>query len=143
MQTIESTVRDTSDCVRNSYQQGLIGSVVSGIHICTTATPTTDATTSSDALHSTNTPATAVQRWDFVISKRYQYLLKKSTPFLLYRWIVFCVITIIYTARVLYLQGFYVVDPEFQDLSDGPVLPNRSSDEFCPFVRRLPEFKFW
>ncbi|KAJ0580182.1 putative retrieval of early ER protein Rer1 [Helianthus annuus] len=35
------------------------------------------------------------------------------------------------------------VDPEFQDLSDGPVLPNRSSDEFCPFVRRLPEFKFW
>ncbi|MFS8002144.1 putative retrieval of early ER protein Rer1 [Helianthus anomalus] len=35
------------------------------------------------------------------------------------------------------------VDPEFQDLSDGPFLPNRSSDEFRPFVRRLPEFKFW
>ncbi|MFS8035294.1 putative retrieval of early ER protein Rer1 [Helianthus anomalus] len=117
MQTIESTVRDTSDCVRNSYQQGLIGSVVSGIHISTTATPTTDAATSSDALHSTNTPAAA-----------------KSTPLLLYRWIVFCLITIIYTARVLYLQGFYVVDLEFRDLSGGPVLPNRSFDEFCPFV---------
>ncbi|KAJ0575644.1 putative retrieval of early ER protein Rer1 [Helianthus annuus] len=98
---------------------------------------------SSGALHSTDTPAAAVQRWAFVISQRYQHLLEKSTPFLLYRWIVFCVISIIYTARVLYFQGFYVVDPEFQDLSDGPVLPNRSSDEFCPFVRRLPEFNFW
>ncbi|KAJ0704109.1 putative retrieval of early ER protein Rer1 [Helianthus annuus] len=129
----------------------------------TAATPTTDAAASSGALHSTDTPAAAVQRWAFVISQRYQHLLDKSTPFLLYRWIVFCVIAIIYTARVLYLQGFYVVsyalgiyilnlligflspqvDPEFQDLSDGPVLPNRSSDEFRPFVRRLPEFKFW
>ncbi|MFS7948067.1 putative retrieval of early ER protein Rer1 [Helianthus anomalus] len=146
MQTIESIVRDTSDCVRNSYQQGLIGSVVSGIHITTTtATPTTDvdAATSSDALHSTDTPAAAVQRWAFVISQRYQHLLDKSTPFLLYRWIVFCVIAIIYTVHVLHLQGLYAVDPEFQDLSDGPFLPNRSSDEFRPFVRRLPEFKFW
>ena len=25
----------------------------------------------------------------------------------------------------------------------GPVLPTRSDDEFRPFVRRLPEFKFW
>ncbi|MFS7948062.1 putative retrieval of early ER protein Rer1 [Helianthus anomalus] len=143
------------------------------IHITTTtATPTTDvdAATSSGALHSTDTPAAAVQRWAFVISQRYQHLLDKSTPFLLYRWIVFCVIAIIYTVRVLHLQGLYAVsyalggiysyalgiyilnllirflspqvDPEFQDLSDGPFLPNRSSDEFRPFVRRLPEFKF-
>ncbi|KAK9948989.1 hypothetical protein M0R45_004540 [Rubus argutus] len=35
------------------------------------------------------------------------------------------------------------VDPEIQDLSDGPSLPTRGSDEFRPFVRRLPEFKFW
>ncbi|CAN4079711.1 unnamed protein product [Withania somnifera] len=35
------------------------------------------------------------------------------------------------------------VDPEFQDLSHGPTLPTRETDEFRPFVRRLPEFKFW
>ncbi|KAL8193674.1 hypothetical protein R6Q57_026366 [Mikania cordata] len=126
-------------------------------------THNTDGVPSGGALHSTDTPAAAVQRWAFVVSQRYQHLLDKSTPFLLYRWIVFCVIAIIYTARVFFLQGFYVVsyalgiyilnlligflspqvDPEFQDLSDGPTLPSRSSDEFRPFVRRLPEFKFW
>ncbi|KAK9061872.1 hypothetical protein SSX86_019056 [Deinandra increscens subsp. villosa] len=129
----------------------------------TTPTPTTDGVQSAGALHSTDTPAAAVQRWAFVVSQRYQHLLDKSTPFLLYRWIVFCVIAIIYTARVFFLQGFYVVsyalgiyilnlligflspqvDPQFQDLSDGPTLPSRTSDEFRPFVRRLPEFKFW
>ncbi len=27
--------------------------------------------------------------------------------------------------------------------STGPSLPTRQSDEFRPFIRRLPEFKFW
>ena len=26
---------------------------------------------------------------------------------------------------------------------DGPQLPTSRSDEFKPFIRRLPEFKFW
>jgi len=26
---------------------------------------------------------------------------------------------------------------------DGPSLPTSTSDEFRPFIRRLPEFKFW
>lgn len=26
---------------------------------------------------------------------------------------------------------------------DGPSLPTRQSEEFRPFIRRLPEFKFW
>lgn len=26
---------------------------------------------------------------------------------------------------------------------DGPELPTRSNEEFRPFIRRLPEFKFW
>ncbi|KAL7612759.1 protein RER1A [Lactuca sativa] len=129
----------------------------------TTATPSTDAPPSAGSLHSTDTPAAAVQRWGFVVSQRFQHLLDKSTPFLLYRWIVFFAIAFIYGVRVFFVQGFYVVsyalgiyilnlligflspqvDPEFQDLSDGPTLPSRSSDEFRPFVRRLPEFKFW
>ena len=27
--------------------------------------------------------------------------------------------------------------------TDGMALPTRQSDEFRPFIRRLPEFKFW
>nr|GEU57106.1 protein RER1A-like isoform X1 [Tanacetum cinerariifolium] len=127
--------------------------------------PTTTTTTPPPPQQqpsSTDTPAAAVQRYAFVLSQRFQHLLDKSTPFLLYRWIGFFVIAFIYTIRVLFVQGFYVVsyalgiyilnlligflspqvDPEFQDLYDGPTLPSRSSDEFRPFVRRLPEFKF-
>lgn len=28
-------------------------------------------------------------------------------------------------------------------LKDGPSLPTKSNEEFKPFIRRLPEFKFW
>ncbi len=28
-------------------------------------------------------------------------------------------------------------------VEDGPSLPTKSSEEFKPFMRRLPEFKFW
>ncbi|GMP31401.1 hypothetical protein CsSME_00005630 [Camellia sinensis var. sinensis] len=94
---------------------------------------------------------------------RYQYLLDKSNPYVRKRWIAFATIAIIYVLRVVIFPGFYLVsyalgiyilnlligflspqvDPQFQDLSDGPSLPIRNSDEFRPFVRRLPEFKFW
>ena len=66
------------------------------------------------------------------------------------------------------LQGFYIVtyalaiymlnlllaflspklDPAVGDLdmegeADEPALPTQNDEEFRPFVRRLPEFKFW
>jgi hypothetical protein len=45
------------------------------------------------------------------------------------------------------LIGFLspMVDPELDPSAaqDGPALPTRGSDEFKPFIRRLPEFKFW
>ena len=28
-------------------------------------------------------------------------------------------------------------------VDDGPSLPTKSNEEFRPFMRRLPEFKFW
>lgn len=31
----------------------------------------------------------------------------------------------------------------FNFSDDGPSLPTRMTDEFRPFIRRLPEFKFW
>ncbi|KAF3641697.1 Protein RER1A [Capsicum annuum] len=95
-------------------------------------------------------------------SRSYQHFLDKTTPYLLYRWIAFFFIAVLYVVRVYLVEGFYVisyalgiyilnlligflspqVDPEFQELSDGPILPTRETDEFRPFVRRLPEFKF-
>ncbi|KAK1427445.1 hypothetical protein QVD17_16131 [Tagetes erecta] len=94
------------------------------------------------------------------LSRRYQHILDKSTPHVLHRWIGFSVLVFIYALRVYFVQGFYIVtyglgiyilqlflaflspqvDPELQD---GPSLPTRGSEEFRPFVRRLPEFKFW
>jgi hypothetical protein len=64
---------------------------------------------------------------------------------------------------VYLLEGFYIVtyglgifllnlfigflSPLEEDLGagdgDGPVLPLNDLDEFKPFIRRLPEFKFW
>ncbi|CAI8616951.1 unnamed protein product [Vicia faba] len=95
-------------------------------------------------------------------SKLFQYYLDKSTPHSTYRWIGTFVIASIYLLRVFYIQGFYIVsyglgiymlnlligflsplvDPEMEP-SDGPLLPTKGSDEFKPFIRRLPEFKFW
>ncbi|KAL3505126.1 hypothetical protein ACH5RR_034967 [Cinchona calisaya] len=108
--------------------------------------------------------SSAISKWVFTISQRYQHVLDKSTPQVLYRWIFLAAIAFIYAVRVYLLEGFYIityglgiyilqlliaflspqVDPEFQALADdGPSLPTRGSDEFRPFVRRLPEFKFW
>lgn len=72
-------------------------------------------------------------------------------------------VALVYVLRVYIVQGFYVVsyglgiyilnlligflspqvDPEILDADNGPSLPTSGSDEFRPFVRRLPEFKFW
>uniref|UniRef100_A0A5B7AVW0 Protein RER1 n=1 Tax=Davidia involucrata TaxID=16924 RepID=A0A5B7AVW0_DAVIN len=107
--------------------------------------------------------SSALSQWSCAVSRRYQHLLDKSTPFVLRRWIAFSAMAFIYALRVYLLQGYYIityglgiyilqlfllflspqVDPEIQQLTDGPTLPTRGSDEFRPFVRRLPEFKLW
>lgn len=106
-----------------------------------------------------------ISSWTAAVSQRYQYYLDKATPFVLRRWVYFGVVAFVYLIRVIVLEGFYIVsyglgiyvlnlfiaflspqvDPEMQQLldGDGPSLPTRASDEFRPFVRRLPEFKFW
>ncbi|KAL2454832.1 Protein RER1A [Abeliophyllum distichum] len=108
-------------------------------------------------------PTSAVTQFTHAMWRRYQHFLDKSTPLVLYRWIFLSVITLIYALRVYVVQGYYIityglgiyilqlliaflspnVDPEIQDIREGPNLPTRGSDEFRPFVRRLPEFKFW
>lgn len=88
-----------------------------------------------------------------------QYFLDKSTPHVLYRWLALAGVLLVYVARVFFLQGFFIVTyalgifnlnlflgfltPRIDPEADGPSLPSKSSEEFRPFVRRLPEFKFW
>lgn len=104
--------------------------------------------------------------WIASAFRRYQHLLDKAMPHVSRRWACLAVLALAYTIRVWIAQGFYIVsyalgiyilnlfiaflspqvDPEMQELlgdDSGPSLPTRSSDEFRPFVRRLPEFKFW
>lgn len=104
----------------------------------------------------------ALNKWAHDLWRMYQFYLDKSTPHATYRWIGTLVLVAIYIVRVYYVEGFYIVsyglgiyllnlligflsplvDPEL-DSSDGPLLPTKGSDEFKPFIRRLPEFKFW
>lgn len=125
----------------------------------TAADPAVSAVDAAGDSSSASSRAT-LSRWKFAISQRFQHLLDKSTPYLAYRWTAFLCIAFIYAVRVYFVQGFYVVsyalgiyllnlvvaflspqeDPEF---SSEPTLPIRSSEEFRPFVRRLPEFQFW
>lgn len=99
------------------------------------------------------------------VSQRYQKFLDDTVPHLAARWIATLVLLILYLVRVFYLQGWYIItyalgiyhlnlfiaflspriDPALEDAleEDGPALPTRSDEEFRPFIRRLPEFKFW
>ncbi|XP_031129483.1 protein RER1B-like [Ipomoea triloba] len=106
--------------------------------------------------------AAALNQRRHEFSKLFQFYLDKTTPYALYRWIGTFGFASLYALRVFYVQGFYIVtyglgiyilnlligflsplvDPEL-DPSDGPLLPTKGSDEFKPFIRRLPEFKFW
>ncbi|VDP10654.1 unnamed protein product [Soboliphyme baturini] len=99
----------------------------------------------------------------FLFFKRYQLFLDTWTPYIAVRWITTVLFSFIFMARIVYLQGYYIVtyalgiyhlnlfiafltpkiDPALDFESEGPSLPTTSSDEFRPFMRRLPEFKFW
>ncbi|XP_072977929.1 protein RER1B-like [Typha angustifolia] len=101
-------------------------------------------------------------KWRSDFSRAFQYYLDRSTPHTVGRWLGTLVVAAIYVLRVYFVQGFYIVtyglgiyllnlligflspmvDPELE-VTDGPALPTRGSDEFKPFIRRLPEFKFW
>lgn len=106
--------------------------------------------------------AAPLNQWRHDMWKLFQFYLDKTTPHAVYRWIGTAVLASLYALRIYYVQGFYVVsyglgiyllnlligflsplvDPELEP-SDGPMLPTKGSDEFKPFIRRLPEFKFW
>lgn len=98
------------------------------------------------------------------ISVKYQCALDAWTPFTLSRWAAFVILLLIYLIRVFYLKGWYIItyalgiyhlslfiaflspkiDPAaHENYDEGPELPTTVHEEFRPFIRRLPEFKFW
>ncbi|XP_061163625.1 protein RER1-like [Saccostrea echinata] len=108
----------------------------------------------------------AVKQFFRRVGETKQNLLDKATPYTTFRWVFTLVVFLAYGLRVYYLQGWYIVtyalgiyllnqfiafltpkvDPAFQeqdDDEDGPSLPTKANEEFRPFMRRLPEFKFW
>lgn len=42
-------------------------------------------------------------------SRKYQYVMDKSSPHVLYRWILFFVVLSLYILRVYYLNGWFIV----------------------------------
>ncbi|VDO34424.1 unnamed protein product [Haemonchus placei] len=103
-----------------------------------------------------------VSRFFHSLEVKYQYYLDKLTPQTTVRWLMAAVAIITFCARILYLQGFYIVayavgiyylnllllfltpsiDPALEDDDDGPVLPSRTNDEFRPFIPRLSIDRF-
>merc|ERR1711920_1108689 len=82
------------------------------------------------------------------------------------RWVTWVIVCSLYGVRVYLVQGFYVItyglcifllnlfigfltprdDPALKDIladSGGPSLPRTKDEEFRPFVRRVPEYRFW
>lgn len=105
------------------------------------------------------------------INLRYQHFLDVITPHKSARWAFSLFTLFVFMLRIVMAQGWYVIcyglsiyylnlfiaflspkiDPAFAssdnyyfDSTDsGPMLPTKANDEFKPFIRRLPEFKFW
>ncbi|KAJ3261335.1 hypothetical protein HK103_005943 [Boothiomyces macroporosus] len=81
---------------------------------------------------------------------RYQKLLDDLTPFTTQRWIGTGILGVLYIIRAVTANAFLTpkfdpaLEQELNDAEDdGPMLPTKVDDEFRPFIRRLPEFKFW
>ncbi|CAO3652504.1 unnamed protein product [Mucor fragilis] len=100
------------------------------------------------------------------IVARWQAFVDRSTPYTTYRWISFGAIFGLFFLRIIIAQGWYIIcyalgiyllnmflafltpkfDPSLEqeeEDEEGPTLPTRNDEEFRPFIRRLPEFKFW
>ncbi|KAK4472168.1 hypothetical protein MN116_000466, partial [Schistosoma mekongi] len=92
--------------------------------------------------------------------ERVQYLYDAVTPHTVGRWCFTVFLIIFYILRIFITQGYHVVtyvmgifllnrlidflSPKIvPESSTDEVLPTKSSEEFRPFLRRLPELKFW
>ena len=93
------------------------------------------------------------------LTREYQHHLDSTVPHALFRYLGLVLLCVLYWLRVWLVGGFYIVtyalgifmlnlvigflSPMDDPDGDGFILPETNTDEFKPFVRRLPEFKFW
>jgi len=104
------------------------------------------------------------------IGQTYQVWLDRWTPHTVSRWVFTVVLLALFMLRIVLEKGWYIVtyalaiyhlnlllafltpkiDPamaEYEAAADAEeedmALPTKQNDEFRPFIRRLPEFKFW
>ncbi|CAH9077861.1 unnamed protein product [Cuscuta europaea] len=98
-------------------------------------------------------------KWRREFSRMFRHYLDRSVPYTYRRWLGTVAAASVYVLRVYYVRGFHIIsygvgtyllnlligflspkyDPELEAL-DGHA---RDSDEYIPFVRRLPEFLLW
>lgn len=100
---------------------------------------------------------------------QHRVILDIITPLAIQRWIGVYVLIALFLLRIIYAEGWYIIcytwaifllnmflkfltpkfDPsleqEFEDQSieEGTSKMDENDEEFKPFIRRLPEFKFW
>jgi len=88
-----------------------------------------------------------------------QHYIDKTTIWVKSRWATFVLLLVLYALRIYIRRGFFVItyglgiyllnlligflSPAVDPESDGPVLPTADREEYRPFSRKLPEFKFW
>jgi hypothetical protein len=88
-----------------------------------------------------------------------QYWLDKSTIHVVPRWSLFIFLLALFFLRIYLIQGYFIVayglgiyllnnfiaflSPLDDPVDDGPTLPTKEKEDYRPFTRRLPEFKFW
>ncbi|KAL1499148.1 hypothetical protein AB1Y20_013659 [Prymnesium parvum] len=101
----------------------------------------------------------AASKLQHAMSRKWQHYLDISAPHTGPRWAVSVIIMLVYCLRVYLINGWYIItyglgiyilnlligflSPQVDPESEGPSLPTSRDDEFRPFIRRLPEFKFW
>ncbi|QPG76470.1 hypothetical protein FOA43_003859 [Brettanomyces nanus] len=99
----------------------------------------------------------------------YQYYLDYVTPYMIQRWIGTYVLIALLLIRIMVSEGWYIVcytwaiyllnmflqfltpkfDPsleqeyENESIEEGTSRMDENDEEFRPFIRRLPEFRFW
>lgn len=94
-----------------------------------------------------------------MLARKWQHYLDLSAPHTVPRWLLTALVVLIYCLRVYLINGWYIItyglgiyvlnlligflSPQADPETEGPTLPTSKDDEFRPFIRRLPEFKFW
>lgn len=115
------------------------------------------------------TPFDAISQQSSKVIRIYQQYLDASTPYTPMRWGATILLLTAFFVRILVVQGWYIVayclgiyllnlflaflqpkfDPSLDSTEDDGLeggqssLPTKADEEFRPFIRRLPEFKFW